>query len=116
MKRALNHLVLAAALLAPIAAQADTFASTIKVGKVRVMPVTEARGTFRLTQAGDAPFEGCTVEASYIFARLLHNVSPASLDLYWQLVIEAKRSNTDLKVQYFNEPGGRCILRGVELQ
>ena len=121
MKKRVVHFLLAASLLSPLVGTAATLhQAVIKVGKIRVVKLTDARGMYRFTQSGDASFDGCTVDPSYIFSYFPVGQTGGD-DLRWQLLLEAKRSNADLRILYaVNGPdsqgAGRCALLGLELQ
>jgi hypothetical protein len=110
-KSCLIVLVLAATLLAPLASMAANLATRVKVGKIRAGGLSQDRGSFRITQPGDRDFDGCTVDAGYFFG--------FDTQLQWPLLLEAKRSNADVRLIYrVVGPGelgrGRCFLVAVE--
>ena len=106
--------VLAVSLLAPLVsmAAAPPLTAVVKVGKIRVLPPSGFRGHYRFGQSGERNFDGCTLQANFLF-RFASN--GGSEDPVWELVMEAKRTNADLTVYYDVLPSGRCALRGVEL-
>jgi hypothetical protein len=110
MKGLLLAVVATVALLPPCAFSATT---VTQVGKVRLLDpsVRGAIAGLRFSQLNGRDFDGCSVDPGNVYIGNRINVNHA-----YEMLLVAKQNNWEVLVSYVPEVGGRCVVRGLELQ